>query len=54
MHVGVPWASLELNVYKNTKDLAFQKLEMVICNDFGEIFMIQVIHYLNNALKRLW
>ena len=43
MYVGVFWAILEHNIYKNTKDLEFQKLEMVICYGLGEIFMIQVL-----------
>ena len=44
MYVGVFWASLEHNVYKNTKELELQNLEMVIGYDLGEIFMIQVLH----------
>ena len=44
MYVGVLWATLEHNVYKNTKDSEFQKLEMVISYDLDEIFMIQVLH----------
>ena len=44
MYVGVLWAILEHNIYKNTKDSEFQKLEMVKYYVLGEIFMPQVLH----------